>query len=60
MKMCPLLTILLPLAVATASAQVAVQAELLYPMTGDLRPIEDGVCSARKTARSRRWDRPGR
>ena len=43
MKMCPLLTILLPLAVATASAQVAVQAELLYPMTGDLRPIEDGV-----------------
>ena len=43
MKISPLLTILLPLTVATASAQMAVQAELLYPMTGDLKPIEDGV-----------------
>ncbi len=43
MKISPLLTILLPLTVATAGAQMAVQAELLYPMTGDLKPIEDGV-----------------
>ncbi len=43
MKISPLLTILLPLTVATASAQMAVQAELLYPMTGDLKPIENGV-----------------
>ena len=43
MKISPLQRILLPLTVATASAQMAVQAELLYPMTGDLKPIEDGV-----------------
>ena len=51
MKISPLLTILLPLTVATASAQMAVQAELLYPMTGDLKPIEDGVVLCSKDGR---------
>ena len=52
MKIHPLLTpLLLLLAMVSARAQVAVQAELLYPMTGDLRPIEDGVVLCSKDGR---------
>ena len=52
MKMHPLLTtLLLVLAMAPVRAQVAVQAELLYPMTGDLRPIENGVVLCSKDGR---------
>ncbi len=52
MKIHPLLTpLLLLLAMVSAKAQVAVQAELLYPMTGDLRPIENGVVLCSKDGR---------
>ena len=48
-----LLTRLLALALATfpAHAQLAIEAETLYPMTGDWKPIEKGVviCSAEGT-----------
>ena len=51
--------LLLPLCPASAHAQVAVQAEMLYPMTGDLRPIENGVVLCGKNGRIEKVGPPG-
>ena len=54
-----LAVLLLPLCPASAHAQVAVQAEMLYPMTGDLRPIENGVVLCGKNGRIEKVGPPG-
>ena len=51
MKTYPLAAILLLCCITSARAQVAVRADTLYTMTGDLKPIIDGVILCSKEGR---------
>ncbi len=54
MRIYPLAASLLLICVPAASSQLAVQAEMLYTMTGDLKPLHDGVVLCSKDGRIER------
>ena len=54
MKIYPLVASLLFHCITTASAQIAVQADTLYTMTGDLKPLRNGVVLCSKDGKIER------